>query len=107
MTNRKEVNCMTYAKLISGRLVVAPAYLDTEAGRVFNPDSETLLRAGYKPVRYTTMTVDPGIGCHWAPSWDETETEIVQVWKVEKIPEPPVDATDRLDEIFRILSGAE
>ena len=96
-----------YAKLIYGRLVAAPAYLDTEAGRVFNPDSETLLKAGYKPVRYTTMTGDPGIGYYWAPSWEETETEIVQVWKEEKIPEQPVDATARLDEIFRILSGAE
>lgn len=96
-----------YAKLISGRLVAAPAYLDTEVGRVFNPDSETLLKAGYKPVRYTTMTVDPGIGYYWAPSWDETETEIVQVWKEEKIPEQPVDATARLDEILIILSGAE
>ena len=96
-----------YTKLISGRLVAAPAYLDTEVGRVFNPDSETLLKAGYKPVRYTTMTVDPGIGYYWVPSWDETETAIVQVWKEEKIPEQPVDATARLDEILIILSGAE
>lgn len=99
---------MKYGKLISGTLRYAPSTVrDTDGKTVFNPGPETLLSLGYKPVRYTTMTVDPGIGYYWAPSWDETETEIVQVWKEEKIPKQPVDAADRLDEIFRILSGAE
>lgn len=99
---------MKYGKLISGTIRYAPSTVRDKDGKtIFNPGPETLLSLGYKPVRYTTMTVDPGIGCHWAPSWDETETEIVQVWKEEKIPEQPVDATARLDEIFRILSGAE
>lgn len=98
---------MELRKLENGYLKIPPKRVKYEGRLVFNPTEAILKALGYKPVRYTTMTVDPGIGYYWAPSWDETETEIVQVWKEEKIPEQPAGATDRLDEIFRILSGAE
>ena len=97
----------TYGKLISGTIRYAPSTVRDKNGKtVFNPGPETLLSLGYKPVRVEEQPeVQDGFWIR--PVYTETDSEIVQVWKEEKIPEPPVDATARLDEIFRILSGAE
>ena len=97
----------TYGKLISGTIRYAPSTVRDKNGKtVFNPGPETLLSLGYKPVRVEEQPeVQDGFWIR--PVYTETDSEIVQVWKEEKIPEQPVDATARLDEIFRILSGAE
>lgn len=96
-----------YAKLENGRLVTHTPTIRLPDGRsVTNPSEKWLKLAGYKEVVYTDSP-EPEADMIPVPYWEETETEIVQVWKEEKIPEQPVDATARLDEIFRILSGAE
>ena len=95
-----------YAKLNGSSLQMAPKRVTYEGHIIFNPCADVLSALGYKPVVYTDPP-EAVEGMIPVSTWEETETEIVQVWKEEKIPEPPADATDRLDEIIRILSGAE
>ena len=95
-----------YAKLNGSSLQMAPKRVTYEGHIIFNPCADVLSALGYKPVVYTDPP-EAVEGMIPVSTWEETETGIVQVWKEEKIPEPPADATDRLDEIIRILSGAE
>ena len=95
-----------YAKLNGSSLQMAPNRVTYDGHIVFNPGADVLSALGYKQVVYTEQP-EAVEGMIPVSTWEETETEIVQVWKEEKIPEQPVDATARLDEIFRILSGAE
>ena len=92
---------MIYAKLINGSISYAPSRLRLETVTVYNPTPEMLIAVGYKPVRYT----DPPEVQHGyvaVPGWEETETEIVQMWTVEE--EPDEISEERA---YRILAGEE
>lgn len=92
---------MRYAKLVNGypRYNTNPIFIDPYW--VGNPTGEMLIAEGYKPVIYTTPPeTQPGYIA--VPGWEETETEIVQIWTVEEEPDE-VDA----DRAMEILFGGE
>ena len=92
---------MKYAKLVDGAISYAPNKISVGDYTVYNPTPEMLTALGYKPVRYTDPPeVNPGYVA--VPGWTETETEIVQVWTVEK--EPDEISEERA---YRIITGEE
>ena len=93
-----------YAKLISGTLRSAPKKVDYNGKTIFNPPEEILLEMGYRPVTYTDMPTDASDGQHYESSWEQTDTEIVQVWTLvdnTAEPEPELSA----DEALNIIMG--
>lgn len=81
-----------YAKLISGTLRSAPKKVDYNGKTIFNPPESVLQELGYLPVTYTDMPTDAPDGKYYESSWNQTDTEIVQVWTL-------VDDPAELDEI--------
>ena len=81
-----------YAKLENGVLRRAPNKITLDGMNIWNASGGQYLRAGYKLVVYTTPG-DPPDGYYYAPSWEESETEITQVWTLEEIP-PDADIDD-------------
>lgn len=77
---------MKYAKFENGMITFAPSKVVHGDYIVFNPTENILLELGYKPVRYTDQP-EPESGFFCVSSWEETETEIVQVWSTQLIPE--------------------
>ena len=76
---------MIYAKLINNQLQFAPRKLPVGEFVVYNPTTEMLTEAGYKPVIYTDPPeTEPGYLA--VPGWEETEEAIVQTWTVELAP---------------------
>ena len=71
-----------YAKLMSGTLRSAPKKVDYNGKTIFNPPEEILLGMGYLPVTYTDMPTDASNGQHYESHWEQTDTEITQVWKL-------------------------
>ncbi len=93
-----------YAKLISGALRSAPKKVDYNGKTIFNPPDDVLLDMGYLPVAYTDMPTDAPNGQHYESHWEQTDTEIVQVWTLvdnPAEPEPELSA----DEALNIIMG--
>lgn len=91
---------MNYAKLIDGNIAYSPRHISVGEYVVYNPASEMLTAAGYKPVTYADPPeVEPGYIA--VPGWVETDEAIVQTWTVE--PEGDVSDAEALD----ILLGGE
>ena len=89
-----------YAKLISGTLRSAPKKVDYNGKTIFNPPEEILLGMGYLPVTYTDMSTDASNGQHYESHWEQTDTEIVQVWTLvdnPAEPEPEVTQEERIE----------
>lgn len=91
-----------YAKLQNGILRSAPKTVQWRNCTVNNPSDDKLVELGYKPVRYTDMPTDAESGKHYESSWEETETEITQVWNLMDdpvYPEPEPTPEERLDKV--------
>lgn len=71
-----------YAKIINNVLVPAPKIINYDGNTIVNPPDKLLLRIGYLPVTYTDMPTDAPEGQHYESHWEQTDTEIVQVWKL-------------------------
>ena len=95
-----------YAKLVNGTLRSAPKKVDYNGKTIFNPTEDVLLGMGYLPVTYTDMPTDASNGQHYESHWEQTDTEIVQVWTLvdnPAEPEPELSA----DEALNIIMGVE
>ena len=93
-----------YAKLINGTLRSATKKVNYNGNTILNPPDSVLLGMGYLPVTYTDMPSDAPIGQHYEPHWEQTDTEIVQVWTLvdnSAEPEPELSA----DEALNIIMG--
>lgn len=93
-----------YAKLQNGMLRSAPKTVTWRNCTVNNPSAEKLMELGYKPVVYTDMPTDAESGKHYESSWEETETEITQVWNLVEdpiYPEPEISS----EEVLNIIMG--
>lgn len=94
-----------YAKLINGTLRSAQKKVDYNGKTIFNPPEEILLDMGYLPVTYTDMSTDASNGQHYESHWEQTDTEIVQVWTLvdnPAEPEPELSADEALDIIMGV-----
>lgn len=93
-----------YAKLMSGTLRSAPKKVDYNGKTIFNPPEDVLLDMGYLPVTHTDMPTDASNGQHYESHWEQTDTEIVQVWTLADNPaEPEPELSD--DEALNIIMG--
>ena len=91
-----------YAKLQNGMLRSAPKTVTWNGCTVNNPSADKLMELGYKPVVYTDMPTDAESGKHYESSWEETETEITQVWNLAYDPvytEPEPTPEERLNKV--------
>lgn len=93
-----------YAKLMSGTLRSAPKKVDYNGKTIFNPPEEILLGMGYLPVTYTDMPSDAPDGQHYESHWEQTDTEIVQVWTLVDNPAEP-ESELSADEALNIIMG--
>ena len=72
-----------FAKLDpNGHLHIAPRKVETEEEIIYNPPEEVLRALGYKLVVFTEEPEAPE-GYFAVSDCEETETEIVQVWRLE------------------------
>ena len=88
-----------YAKLVNGTLRSAPKTVNYNGNTILNPPEEILLDMGYLPVTYTDMPTDAPDGQHYESHWEQTDTEIVQVWTLvdnPAEPEPEVTQEERI-----------
>lgn len=85
-----------YAKLVNGIIRSAPKQMQYNGNTIINPSAEKLLELGYKPVTYTNPPTEFPDGQHYESAWQETSTEIVQVWNLV---ENEISADDSADEI--------
>lgn len=93
-----------HGKLVNGTLRSAPKKVDYNGKTIFNPTEEILLDMGYLPVTYTDMPTDASTGQHYESRWEQTDTEIAQVWTLvdnPAEPEPELSA----DEALNIIMG--
>lgn len=91
-----------YAKLQNGFLRSAPKTVTWNGCTVNNPSAEKLMELGYKPVVYTDMPESTETGKHYESSWEETETEITQVWNLVDdpvYPEPEPTPEERISNL--------
>lgn len=96
-----------YAKLINGRLTPAPKTVTWQGHTVTNPQPDKLLELGYLPVTYTDPPDNPPEGQHYESGWEQTETEILQVWTLADDPpeaEPEPTMSDLVAAIERGLT---
>ena len=92
---------MNYAKLIDGKLVLAPNPILVGGNYIGNPPGSVYEDAGYKPVVYTDPpTVEEGYIA--VPDWEEEGDEIVQTWSIEEEPDEVDD-----ERAMEILFGGE
>ena len=64
-----------YAKLINGELYRLKMPLRVGENDVFTNDESIIRANGYKPIVYTNMPSETAV-----PSWQETESNIIQTW---------------------------
>lgn len=94
-----------YAKLVNGSLRASPKNVEHSGKIICNPKEDILLALGYLPVCYTNMPDNAPIGQHYEQHWEQTETEIVQVWTlVEDVVMQEGELT--ADEALAIITGS-
>jgi len=64
-----------FAKLINGNLQRLRTPIKTDGKDIFTTDDNIIKSNGYKTVVYTNTPSDTAV-----PSWQETETQIIQTW---------------------------
>ena len=91
-----------YAKLQNGILRSAPKTVQWRNCTVNNPSIDKLVELGYKPLVYTDMPENTTEGKHYESSWEESDTEIIQVWNLVDdpvYPEPEPTAEERISNL--------
>lgn len=86
---------MKYAKLINDYPSYAPNPILHDGLLYGNPPGSVYEAEGYKPMRY----IEPpktDIGYTAVAVWTETETEIIQTWKIVEAEVDPVSAMEIL-----------
>lgn len=86
---------MRYAELIDGSISYAPNPILHNGMIRYNPPGSVYEAEGYKPVRYTEPP-ETDIGYEAVDGWTETDTEIIQTWKIVEAEVDPVSAMEIL-----------
>lgn len=70
-----------YAKLENDTLIPASHRIALSGMQIFNPTTDQLTQAGYKPVTETPMPEDPAPdGQHYEPTYSDSGDTITQGW---------------------------
>ena len=85
---------MTYAKIENEKLIYAPHRIGLGGMQIFNPTSDQLIQAGYKPIAETPMPDDAPEGQHYEAKYTDDGDTITQSWVlVEDEPVEPAEKT--------------
>lgn len=72
---------MTYGKIENEKLIYAPYRIVLGGMQIFNPTTDHLTQAGYKPVTETPMPEDPAPeGQHYEKTYTDAGDTITQGW---------------------------
>ena len=69
-----------YAKLENETLIPAQHRIVLSGMQIFNPTTDHLTQAGYKPVTETPIPDDAPEGQHYEPTYSDTGDTITQGW---------------------------
>jgi len=69
-----------YAKLENDTLIPASHRITLSGMQIFNPTTDHLTQAGYKPVTETPMPDDAPDGQHYEPTYSDSGDTITQSW---------------------------
>lgn len=97
-----------YAKLENDTLIPAPHRIVLSGMQIFNPTSDHLTQAGYKPVTETPMPDDAPEGQHYDPTYSDSGDTIMQGWTlVENEEVEPAGKTieERMTSLEQDVSG--
>ena len=88
---------MTYGKIENERLIYAPHRIVLGDMQIFNPTTDHLTQAGYKPITETPMPEDPAPdGQHYEPTYSNSGDTITQSWVL--VDNPPADTSKTLEQ---------
>ena len=94
---------MKYGKLINGNLIAYRQPIRTQNGDIFTNDGEIIIQYGFKEI-IETPKPETESGYYAVPHWEETETQILQVWDIFPLPEPsPEEQLEDAKEALNIL----
>lgn len=100
---------MTYAKIENGTLTYQPHRIVLNGMQIFNPTTDQLLQAGYKPIAETAMPEEPAPeGQHYEAQYADSGDTITQSWVlVDDEPVEPSGKTieQRVTALEQDLSG--
>lgn len=85
-----------YAKLENNTLIPAPNRIVLSGMQIFNPITDHLTQAGYKPVTETPMPDDAPDGQHYEASYADSGDTITQGWVL--VDNPPADTSKTLEQ---------
>lgn len=94
----------SYGKLSDWRISYAPNPILHNGLWYGNPPGSVYEAEGYKPVSLTDQPTEPAEGYHWAETWRETESEIVQGWVLVEV---PITEEEALVRYANELTGAQ
>lgn len=94
-------------KITDGILTYPPNRIVLSGMQIFNPTSDQLTQAGYKPVTETPMPDDAPDGQHYEASYADSGDTITQSWVlVEDDPEPTGKTIEqRVSDLEQDVSG--
>ena len=81
---------MKYAKMTDGNISYCPNPITIDGKDIFATDPTPY---GYKPVIIPEAPVKEGFYAEF-DGYEETDTEIIQKWRLEPVPEPDADEED-------------
>lgn len=74
---------MSYGKIENEQLILAPHRIVLSGMQVFNPTTDQLSQAGYKPVTETAMPEEPvPAGQHYEARYEDAGEYITQSWEL-------------------------
>ena len=102
-------------KIIDGNLTYPPHRIVLNGMQIFNPTTDQLLQAGYKPITEVTMPEEPAPeGQHYEAQYTDSGDTITQSWIL--VDDEPVDpagktieqrVTDLEQDVFGINAAIE
>ena len=100
---------MTYAKIENGILTYPPHRIVLNGMQIFNPTTDQLSQAGYKPITETAMPEEPAPeGQHYEARYTDSGDTITQSWiLVDDEPVEPAGKTieQRVTTLEQYASG--
>ena len=95
-------------KIIDGVLTYPPHRIILDGMQIFNPTSNQLIQAGYKPITETPMPEEPAPeGQHYEAKYTDAGDTITQSWVlVEDVEEEkPVTLEQRVTQLEQNIAG--
>lgn len=84
-------------KIIDGKLAYPPHRIVLNGMQIFNPTTDQLSQAGYKPITETAMPEEPAPeGQHYEAQYTDSGDTIMQSWVL--VDNPPADTAKTLEQ---------